>query len=125
MEFKIGDYVTRNSYNNDIVFKIIDIEDDICYLKGLNIRLCADSKLDDLAKYDDEIDIENENEFIDRISDNNKLERDDYFYLPGKILHIDSDISLSNDLANPYKIRKKTKNENNINHQKSKKMSKI
>lgn len=103
MEFKIGDYVTRNSYNNDIVFKIIDIEEDICYLKGLNIRLCADSKLDDLAKYDDEIDIENENEFIDRISDNNKLERDDYFYLPGKILHIDGDLDYLNRCLKYYK----------------------
>ena len=48
MNFKIGDLVTRNSYNNDIVFKIINISDSIAYLKGTNIRLYADSKLDDL-----------------------------------------------------------------------------
>ena len=29
MNFKIGDYVSRNSYENDVVFKIIDIKDDI------------------------------------------------------------------------------------------------
>lgn len=103
MKFKIGDYVTRNSYNNDIVFKIIDIEDDICYLKGLNIRLCADSKLDDLSKYDDDEDIENEHEFIDRISECTKLDRDDYFYLPGKILHIDGDNDYLNRCLKYYK----------------------
>ena len=52
MNFKIGDLVTRNSYNNDIVFKIINISDSIAYLKGTNIRLYADSKLDDLKIYD-------------------------------------------------------------------------
>lgn len=31
MDFKIGDLVTRNSYNNDIVFKITDIEDNNGY----------------------------------------------------------------------------------------------
>ena len=45
---KIGDLVTRESYNNDIVFTIIDIEDNIYYLKGKNVRLYADSYIDDL-----------------------------------------------------------------------------
>ena len=27
MDFKIGDLVTRNSYNNDIVFRIIEIDE--------------------------------------------------------------------------------------------------
>ena len=91
MDFKIGDYVTRNSYNNDVVFKIIDIEDEIYYLKGLNIRLCADSFKSDLVRYDKKEDIEHEHEFINRIKEVKELDRDDYFYLPGKILHIDSD----------------------------------
>ena len=29
--FGVGDYVTRKSYNNDIVFKVIDIRDNIYY----------------------------------------------------------------------------------------------
>lgn len=91
MDFKTGDFVTRNSYNNDIVFRIIDIEDEIYYLKGLNMRLCADSYKSDLTKYDKKEDIENEHEFINRIKDVQELDRDDYFYLPGKILHIDGD----------------------------------
>ena len=51
--FNIGDYVTRNSYNNDIVFKIIGIENDIYYLKGMYVRLYADSYRDDLVLCED------------------------------------------------------------------------
>lgn len=87
--FNIGDLVTRNSYNNDLIFKIIKIEDDIYYLEGINIRLIADSPKEDLNKYDSG-DIERDEEFIKSIEPN-KIDRDDYFYLPGKILHIDGD----------------------------------
>ena len=87
MEFKIGDLVTRNSYNNDMVFTIIDIKDDICYLKGINIRLYADSSMEDLKKCDSFIKIElnlNESEaeivasrryYNDIITDYNKIIR--------------------------------------------------
>ena len=34
MDFKIGDLVTRNSHNNDIIFTIIKIDGDMCELKG-------------------------------------------------------------------------------------------
>lgn len=88
MEFKIGDLVTRNSYNNDTVFRITRIKDEIYYLVGINIRLCADSMEDDLKRYDD--DIKRDEEFLENIKQN-KLDRNDYFYLPGKILHIDGD----------------------------------
>jgi spore coat assembly protein len=47
--FNIGDYVTRNSYNNDIVFKIINIKNNIYYLKGVSVRLYADSEKEDLV----------------------------------------------------------------------------
>ena len=83
MEFNKGDLVTRNSYSNDVVFIIEKIEDDICYLKGKNIRLIADAFKADLKKYEEKI--EEETEEIPR------LERDDYFFIPGKILHIDAD----------------------------------
>ena len=89
MDFKVGDFVTRKSYNNDLIFKITKIEKDIYYLEGLNIRLIADSSKEDLNKYDNS-DIERDEEFIKRIEPNN-LDRNDYFYLPGKILHIDAD----------------------------------
>ena len=50
MLFNIGDIVTRNSYDNDIFFEIVDINSDIAYLKGINIRLEADSDINDLVK---------------------------------------------------------------------------
>ena len=88
MDLKVGDLVTRNSYGNDIVFVIEKIEDEIFYLKGKNIRLCADANVDDLKKYEKEL--EEDQEFLKRIS-SIELDRNDYFYLPGKILHIDAD----------------------------------
>ena len=90
MKFKVGDHVTRNSYHNDLVFKIIKIEDDIFYLKGINIRLYADSNENDLSICSNDEDIESETPFLERIKPES-LERNDYFYMPGKILHIDGD----------------------------------
>ena len=90
MDFKVGDLVTRISHDNDLVFKIVKIEEDICYLKGVNIRLIADAFIEDLKSYGGD-DIENEKPFLDRVKFKNDLNRDDYFYLPGKILHIDAD----------------------------------
>ena len=89
MFFKVGDLVTRTSYDNDVVFRIMEIDDNIAYLKGLNVRLCADSNVSDLklienAKVDD-------NELIDRMNSTVNLDRNEYFYLPGKVLHFDGD----------------------------------
>ena len=100
MEFKIGDFVTRKSYNNDLIFKITKIEKENYYLEGVNIRLIADSNKEDLVKYNNE-DIERDEEFIKKIEPN-KIDRDDYFYLPGKILHIDSDSSYLNRCMSYY-----------------------
>ena len=86
--FNIGDYVTRNSYNNDIVFKIIDIRGEVYYLKGVSVRLYADSYQDDLVKCDDEM---NKDTFRPSIDEYRNLNRNEYFYLPGRILHIDGD----------------------------------
>lgn len=90
MKFKIGDLVTRNCYNNDIVFKIVEIYDDMCELKGINVRLIVSSLLSDLKKYEG-VDIENEESFLKRIYNVEPLDRNDFFYLPGKVLHVDSD----------------------------------
>ena len=89
LKIKKGDYVARKSYNYDIVFKVINIKNDICYLKGADIRLYADSKMDDLKKviYND-----NDEDYERKISDKLILDRDNYFYLPGKILHFDGDL---------------------------------
>ena len=87
----IGDLVTRDSYNNDIVFTIIDIDNDIYYLKGKNVRLYADSTKEDLVIYDKNNDIEHEKVFQERLKDNKVDRNSEYFYIPGKILHIDGD----------------------------------
>ena len=93
MLFKIGDLVTRKSYNNDMVFKIIDIKDDIVILKGFNIRLIADALVSDLVLCDGCEDdyVKEDSSALERMSDFTNLDRDEYFYLPGKILHIDAD----------------------------------
>lgn len=88
MEIKVGDFVTRNSYHNDTLFKVMSIENDIYYLKGCDIRLCADATLNDLRK-EENIEFD---ETLDAtpIREEN-LVRGDYFYLPPRVLHIDGD----------------------------------
>ena len=90
MNFEIGNLVTRISHNHDIVFKIVDIKEEIYYLKGVNVRLLADSIEEDLTMYEEKKDVDEES-FLERIKPECLLDRNDYFYLPGKILHIDSD----------------------------------
>ncbi len=87
MQLKRGDLVTRKSYNHDTIFKITNIKNDMYYLKGLEVRLYADSTLEDLEKYNnkDKEDIVNNNE------EEKNLDRSEYFYIPAKILHIDGD----------------------------------
>ena len=65
--FNVGNYVTRKSYNNDIVFKIVRIEDDL--------EICKDYK--------------EKNKFEPSLNECRSLNRTDFFYLPGKILYID------------------------------------
>lgn len=100
--FNKGDKVTRNSYHNDIVFRILNIEDSICYLKGENIRLFADSPIDDLKLYQDE---PNDN-FEESLNQELSLDRNSYFYMPARILHCDADADYLNRCINYYKKNK-------------------
>ena len=50
MNLKLGDQVTRISHEHDILFKIVGFEGDIVFLKGVDLRLVADSYVDDLVK---------------------------------------------------------------------------
>ena len=90
MNFNIGDYVSRKSYNNDIIFKIIEIKENTAILKGVDLRLYADSTLSDLKKEEDP-DRGDDRSIINENIKSLDLNRDEYFYLPGKILHIDGD----------------------------------
>ena len=80
---KVNDLVTRYSYNHDIVFRIIKIENGIAYLKGEVIRLLATANIKDLKLASNksmllEVPRLEENELRTGI-------------IPGLILHIDGD----------------------------------
>lgn len=53
----IGDVVVRKSYDKDITFKIIDIKNEdgknVFILKGISIRIIADSSEEDLEEVND------------------------------------------------------------------------
>ena len=89
--FKVGDYVTRNSYDNDILFVIVNISNDIAYLKGIDVRLYADSDINDLELSSLKLENNSDRDDVNNIKNMLNLDRNEYFYLPGKILHIDGD----------------------------------
>ena len=60
-------------------------------MQGYNIRLLADSKLSDLVKVDESLVVNDDKDLMRRVSSFLHLNRDEYFYLPGKVLHIDGD----------------------------------
>ena len=87
--------------NNDIVFKIIDISGNIVFLKGVDLRLYADSDVNDLVFVHD---IKSEDDsIIKRNISLINMDRDNYFYIPGKILHIDGDNDYLNRCMKFYK----------------------
>lgn len=100
MQIKKGDYVTRNSYGNDTVFKVINVVDDMVYLKGVEVRLYADAKIIDLKLEENIV----EDETLDEVDIKDELlTRGDYFYLPAKVLHIDGDEDYLNRCLKFYK----------------------
>ena len=105
MEFKVGDYVTRNSYDNDIVFVIDNIINEEAVLRGVSMRLIANSPLNDLVLYEEERTDEFE-EMLKKESFLLECNRNDYFYLPAKVLHIDADEEYLNKCLDFYKRNK-------------------
>ncbi|MBI6874064.1 sporulation peptidase YabG [Clostridium aciditolerans] len=110
----IGDIVVRKSYGKDITFKIIEIKEvneGIIYsLKGIDLRIIADSPEDDLELVSDNSSTERERTFSRKVNSsirNILLSRGGFrsevrsikpnptnelaFGRPGKILHIDGD----------------------------------
>jgi len=96
----LGDYVTRKSYENDIVFEVIAIEGKECVLKGVDIRLMADAPVNDLVVCDRNNASDDFFPLLDGVA---SLDRSEYFYLPGKILHIDGDKTYLNRCMEFYK----------------------
>ena len=92
---KIGCLVTRYKYNHDIVFKIVDIKNNIAYLRGECLRLSATAPIDDLKVYEEEI---VESEVVELLSDdrNSKL-------INGCVLHLDGDENYLRKCLDVYK----------------------
>ncbi|MDI3534026.1 MAG: spore coat assemly protein [Thermosediminibacterales bacterium] len=124
---KVGDVVSRKSYNRDVYFKIIDIVGSEgnakAILKGLELRILADAPLDDLEKVTTQ-DIREykknyiraSNECLEKIfsrrkiyrqmrtaKSNIKLDERDFFDRPGRVLHIDGDGEYLQICMNTYK----------------------
>lgn len=106
-----GDLVSRKSYGDDIIFKVESIQREVAILRGIEVRLLADAVLSDLTLKDEqlyqrEVGVENT-----RTADAKRLQEfyrevrrarvelhqssDDspYFELPGRILHLDGDVT--------------------------------
>ncbi len=95
-KINIGDFVYRKSYNKDILFIVIGKIKEEYYLKGINIRIYADAKENDLEvqKMSREfIDLinKNSNKNSKRLKKINMLRNSNNKYQCGKILHIDGD----------------------------------
>lgn len=101
MNYKIGDLVTRISYKHDILFRIVDINPEVVFLKGVDVRLYADAPIKDLMKSSvtssSDLDIIKEN--VSKM----RLDRSTYFYIPGSVLHIDGDNEYLDRCMNFYK----------------------
>ena len=109
-KIKKGDIVSRNSYQNDILFyveKIVKIENrgKVAILKGVTIRIEADAPIDDLELPNESRIKENlkridkQIEFTNDYIDNRNVIR------YGKILHLDGDRSYSEKTEKYYKKR--------------------
>lgn len=73
-------------------------------LQGLNVRLSADAQISDLVISKDEK--EDDKDIIERNIKDIDFDRSNYFYLPGKILHIDGDEDYLDRCMNFYKNMK-------------------
>ena len=78
---EINSLVTRNKYNNDIIFRIIDIKDNRVMLKGEVVRLIADAEINDLRLFSLE---EKKKVFLPKLKEEENV-------IKGKVLHIDGD----------------------------------
>ncbi len=129
VQFQIGDMVARKSYQMDVLFRIIRIEqtskgNSIAILHGDEVRLIADSDFSDLVavKKDEQMmrkrkDESRMNESLELLRQDYKLLREKqeyyatsqyqhqehYFHMPGKVLHLDGDEAYLKKCLNVYK----------------------
>lgn len=106
---KKGDIVSRNSYNNDILFfveKIIHTENrgKVAILKGVTIRIEADSSIDDLKLMDKRAVLDEFYGYKKRSGMVNFFSEKGHMNY-GKILHLDGDRRYSEKTERYYKKR--------------------
>lgn len=127
MDIGVGDLVIRKSHGGDIVFKVVDIfvdetQQTHCVLKGLHLRLMADSPIDDLQRIEAEH-LRNEvvrmesmhNDTMRRVMMRRSREREQvelrrseatkkftFFDVPGRVLHLDGDDEYLNMCLKTY-----------------------
>lgn len=93
-----GDCVVRKSYGRDVVFRVQEVTAHQAVLRGIQYRLLADSPIDDLEAAR-EPDAEDDARGATLLQRNRSyfasIKRADqtYFDVPGKILHLDGDIT--------------------------------
>ena len=111
MKVKKGEYVTRKSYGNDIVFvvdRIINLKDGnaVAILKGVTFRVEADAPLQDIEKVYESRIIKSKKEMekllVERINNYKKQTRG-VNIKTGRILHLDGDRRYSEKSARYYK----------------------
>lgn len=90
---KIGDYVTRKKYGEDILFQIKSIVLDVAVLKGVYIRLIATAQVNDLVKVTPSDLVLYQNLYSLKNQDLTSLKELNKNHITGKILHMDSDLN--------------------------------
>ncbi len=112
MKYKKCDLVTRISHGHDIIFKVINIVDNKYILKGIEIRLYADANEEDLNLYNQKV------KYDKGISIRDERSKDDFFYMPPRILQLDGDSEFLKRCLNYYQdnnvyaVGKKIKEDN-------------
>lgn len=111
----IGDIVARRSYNQDLFLKILDIKkvgrERIAILGGLDYRLLADAFLDDLVLKDEKEVVHYQladsqevyKKFRKVVYDRKFKVEEEYFEIPGRILHLDGDKEYLEQCLRTYK----------------------
>ncbi|WP_166245738.1 sporulation peptidase YabG [Paenibacillus turpanensis] len=108
---KTGDYVTRKSYGNDLLFRLLAVEGDRAIICGVDYRLLADAPLEDLEPFQDDTDrwdrgasekllrsseqIRQCRRLLQQNLDKEIIRKANggqpYFEVPGTVLHLDGD----------------------------------
>ncbi|PKM79791.1 MAG: sporulation peptidase YabG [Firmicutes bacterium HGW-Firmicutes-13] len=118
---EIGDIVCRRSYGGDILFKIINIDEEkkVAAIKGLDVRLIADAPLQDLEKPVNHKICDMQEKYkmkargcMSRIIKQRSMYREtlrksnsgeSFFDIPGKVLHLDGDSEYLKECLKAYK----------------------